>query len=215
MKRWGEIETNLRRSGCTCICGVDEAGRGPLAGPVIAAAVILPPGFASRNIDDSKRLRPHVREELYDYITENARDYAIASSSPAMIDRINILQATFTAMRNAVKQLRHHPDYILVDGNMRIPRVEISQKAIVKGDQTVLAIACASILAKVTRDRIMCEYHRQYPQYGFDRHKGYPTPQHRAMIEQYGAIDIHRRSFTLLAGQYELTLNSTAESTLK
>lgn len=194
------------------ICGVDEAGRGPLAGPVIAAAVILPPGFAPREIDDSKRLTAKQREELYDYITENARDYAIASSSPAMIDRINILQATFSAMRNAVRQLRQQPDYVLVDGNMRIPRLDISQRAIVKGDQIVLAIACASILAKVTRDRIMCEYHRQYPQYGFDRHKGYPTPQHRAMIEQHGAIEIHRRSFTLLAGQYELRFAATTDN---
>lgn len=194
------------------ICGVDEAGRGPLAGPVIAAAVILPPGFAARDIDDSKRLTAKQREELYDYITENARDYAIASSSPAMIDRINILQATFSAMRNAVRQLRQQPDYVLVDGNMRIPRLDISQRAIVKGDQIVLAIACASILAKVTRDRIMCEYHRQYPQYGFDRHKGYPTPEHRAMIEQHGAIEIHRRSFTLLAGQYELRFAATTDN---
>lgn len=212
MSRWSDLEASLRRSGCTCICGIDEAGRGPLAGPVIAAAVILPPGFAARNIDDSKRLSAKVREELYDYIIENARDYAIASSSPAKIDRINILQATFSAMRNAYRQLRHTPDYVLVDGNQRIPNLTISQKAIVKGDQTVLAIACASILAKVTRDRIMCEYHRQYPQYGFDRHKGYPTPQHRAMIEAHGAIDIHRRSFTLLPGQYELTLAGPSDN---
>lgn len=194
------------------ICGVDEVGRGPLAGPVIAAAVILPPGFAPRDIDDSKRLTAKQREELYDYITENARDYAIASSSPAMIDRINILQATFSAMRNAVRQLRQQPDYVLVDGNLRIPRFDISQRAVVKGDQIVLAIACASILAKVTRDRIMCEYHRQYPQYGFDRHKGYPTPEHRAMIQQHGAIEIHRRSFTLLAGQYELRFAATTDN---
>ncbi len=212
MKRWGDIESNLRRSGCTMICGVDEAGRGPLAGPVIAAAVILLPGFAARDIDDSKRLTAKQREELYDYIIENARDYAIASSSPAMIDRINILQATFSAMRNAVRQLRQQPDYVLVDGNMRVPRLDISQRAIVKGDQIVLAIACASILAKVTRDRIMCEYHRQYPQYGFDRHKGYPTPEHRAMIQQHGAIEIHRRSFTLLAGQYELRFAATTDN---
>jgi ribonuclease HII len=204
MPKWLHTESDLRKRGYRAICGVDEAGRGPLAGPVVAAAVILPPKFVDKGIDDSKRLTPTQREYLSNYIIENCFCCAIASASSDEIDQINILQATFGAMRMAINQLATHPDFILVDGNAAISKIDIPQLPIVKGDQKVLSIACASILAKVYRDRLMLAYHRLFPEYGFDRHKGYPTKEHRSMIEKHGPIAIHRKSFTLLTDQREL-----------
>lgn len=211
MPKWLTTESDLRRRGYRAVCGVDEAGRGPLAGPVVAAAVILPPKFVDKGIDDSKRLTAAQREYLSNYIIDKCFCYAVASVSSAEIDRINILQATFAAMRKAIAQLATTPDFVLVDGNAAISKIDIPQLPIVKGDQKVLSIACASILAKVHRDRLMLAYHRQYPEYGFDRHKGYPTPEHREMIQKHGVIAIHRRSFTLLPDQRELEF---AEATM-
>ncbi len=204
MARWSNWESRLRKEGCTAICGVDEAGRGPLAGPVVAAAVILPPDFDRGGIDDSKRLTAGQREKQFARIIGECYVYGVGIVFPEEIDRINILQASFEAMRQAIAQLDMVPDFVLVDGDKAIPKLALPQQAIIGGDGKVVAIACASIIAKVTRDRMMCEYHLQYPQYGFDRHKGYPTPEHRRMIERYGAIDIHRKSFTLLPEQHEL-----------
>lgn len=206
MPRWSNWESRVRKSGCVNICGVDEVGRGPLAGPVVAAAVILPRDFDSRGINDSKQLTVHQREEQFGRIVRQCCSYGVGAVLPDEIDRINILQATFEAMRQAIAQLSVAPDSVLVDGNKVIPNLSLPQQAIIGGDGKVVAIACASIIAKVTRDRMMCEYHTQYPQYGFDRHKGYPTPEHRRMIERYGPLDIHRKSFTLLPEQQDLRL---------
>ena len=206
MPRWSNWESQLRKRGCVDICGVDEAGRGPLAGPVVAAAVILPFNFDATGIDDSKQLTARQREEQYERVVRECCAFGIGTVFPEEIDRINILQASFEAMRQAIAELDLAPDFVLVDGNKPIPDLSLSQKAIIGGDGKVVAIACASIIAKVTRDRMMCEYHEQYPQYGFDRHKGYPTPEHRRMIERYGVLDIHRKSFTLLPEQREFDL---------
>ena len=198
MRQQSKWETQPRRKGCHNLCGVDEAGRGPLAGPVVAAAVILPADFDPTGVDDSKKLTARRRDLLYDRIVLECNCYGVAAVCADEIDRINILQATFAAMRAAIAQLSIAPDLVLVDGNQLIPNLLLPQQAIVGGDGKVVAIACASIIAKVSRDRMMLDYHLQYPQYGFDRHKGYPTPEHRRMIERYGALDIHRKSFTLL-----------------
>jgi len=206
MRRWSNWESQLRKRGCVNICGVDEAGRGPLAGPVVAAAVILPTGFDARGINDSKQLTARQRDEQFGRIVRQCCSYGVGAVFPEEIDRINILQASFEAMRQAIAQLDEAPDFVLVDGNKEIPGLSLPQQAIIGGDGKVVVIACASIIAKVTRDRMMCEYHAQYPQYGFDRHKGYPTPEHRRMIERYGALDIHRKSFTLLPEQREFDL---------
>lgn len=207
--RRSRLETELRKQGLRLICGVDEAGRGPLAGPVVAAAVILPADFNTRGIADSKKLTEPQREACFERITRACLCYGVGSCAPQMIDEINILQATFQAMREALGQLAQSPEIVLVDGNQRIPNLRISQQTIVRGDDSVAAIACASIVAKVTRDRIMREYHRQHPEYGFDQHKGYPTVQHRANIARYGVLPIHRKSFTLLDPQFELTLSTS------
>ncbi len=204
MPHWSQIESKLRRQGHSIVCGVDEAGRGPLAGPVVAAAVILPDKFDPAGVDDSKKLSANQRENAFERIVRECRCYGAAAIESDEIDRINILQATFAAMRAAIAQLPTAPDFVLVDGNQTIPELSIPQQCIIGGDGKVLSIACASIIAKVTRDRLMLEYHRQFPQYGFDRHKGYPTPEHRRMIEQFGVLGIHRKSFTLLPEQQEL-----------
>jgi ribonuclease HII len=204
MSKWSNWETRLRRQGFTNVCGVDEVGRGPLAGPVVAAAVILPRRFCSVGIDDSKQLTAKQRETQYARITRECCSFGVGLVCPEEIDRINILQASFEAMRQAIAQLVSLPDFVLVDGNKAIPGLAIQQEPIIGGDGKVLSIACASIIAKVTRDRMMLDYHAQYPQYGFDRHKGYPTPEHRRMIEQFGVLEIHRKSFTLLPSQQEL-----------
>lgn len=204
MVEWSNHERKFRSQGFRSICGVDEAGRGPLAGPVVAAAVILPADFSPEGIADSKQLSAARREAAYGRITKEALSYAIAESSVAEIDDVNVLQATFLAMRRAVEALDRRPDYLLIDGNMTIPRMNLPSEAVIGGDGKVLSIACASILAKVHRDRIMCEYHELYPQFGFDRHKGYATHKHRQMIARFGAVEIHRKSFNLLGEEAKL-----------
>ena len=189
-----EIENECRKKGYRYIAGVDEAGRGPLAGPVYAAAVILPEGTFIEGINDSKKLSEKKREELFDVICEKASAYCIAEVSHTRIDEINILNATFEAMNKAVNGLNIRPDYVLIDGN-RIKGMEIPHETVVKGDAKSISIAAASILAKVSRDRVMYEMAEQYPLYGFDKHKGYGTKAHCDAILKYGACEIHRRSF--------------------
>ncbi len=189
-----EIENERRKKGYKYIAGVDEAGRGPLAGPVYAAAVILPEGMLIEGINDSKKLSEKKREELFDVICEKALAYCIAEVSHTRIDEINILNATFEAMNKAVNGLNIRPDYVLIDGN-RIKGMEIPHETVVKGDAKSISIAAASILAKVSRDRVMYEMAKQYPLYGFDKHKGYGTKAHCDAILKYGACEIHRRSF--------------------
>lgn len=184
------------------IAGVDEAGRGPLAGPVVAAAVILNPQIPIEGLADSKKLSEHQRNRLAALIKQHALSYSIAQASVIEIDDLNILQATLLAMQRAVSGLSLLPGQVLVDGN-RLPKLPIPAQAIVKGDSKVKAISAASILAKVTRDAIMVDFHTQYPDFSFHIHKGYGTKQHLAEIGQYGWLDIHRRTFnpvkTLLA----------------
>ena len=176
------------------ICGIDEVGRGPLAGPVVAGAVILPKDCEILYLNDSKKLSEKRREELYDEIMEKAIATGIGIVSPARIDEINILQATYEAMRIAIQQLETEPDLLLNDA-VTIPGVEIQQIPIVKGDAKSVSIAAASIMAKVTRDHMMDEYDALFPEYGFKKHKGYGTAAHRAAILEYGPSPIHRRSF--------------------
>ena len=176
------------------IAGVDEAGRGPLAGPVVAAAVILDELKPIRGLNDSKVLTALARERLCVEIHAKALCFCIAQASVEEIDELNILQATMLAMRRAVEGLRLRPNKVLVDGN-RLPMLKVAAEAIVKGDAKVKAISAASILAKVHRDRLCLELHRQHPQYGFDGHKGYPTPAHLAALKEHGACPHHRRSF--------------------
>ncbi len=179
---------------CTYICGIDEAGRGPLAGPVVAAAVILPAGLVIPYVNDSKKLTEKRREALYPEILEKALSVGVGVVPAARIDEINILQATYEAMRQAIGQLSVRPDVLLNDA-VRIPDVEIPQVPIIKGDAKSISIACASVIAKVTRDRMMKEYDAIYPEYGFAGHKGYGTAAHIAAIRQYGPSPIHRRTF--------------------
>jgi ribonuclease HII len=196
------FETAAILSGYSSVAGVDEAGRGPLAGPVVSAAVILgsePSEEASApaylaEINDSKKLTPRKRERLYVEIRRHAAAVGVGIVDAGEIDRINILQAAIRAMVIAVEALDPAPDYLLIDGNLPIP-LELPQAPIVKGDARSISIAAASIIAKVTRDRLMAEYHRQYPQYGFSRHKGYPTRAHRQAVKDYGPCPIHRRTF--------------------
>ena len=176
------------------IAGVDEAGRGPLAGPVVAAAVILDDLKPIRGLNDSKKLTARARERLFDEIHAKALCFCIAQASVEEIDTLNILHATMLAMRRAVEGLRLRPHKVLVDGN-RIPTLKMAAEAIVKGDAKVKAISAASILAKVHRDRLCLLLHEQHPQYGFDGHKGYPTPVHLAALRTHGACPEHRRSF--------------------
>ena len=176
------------------IAGVDEAGRGPLAGPVVAAAVILDDRHAIKGLADSKKLSARRREALFDEIRAKALCCSVAQASVEEIDEFNILQATLLAMRRAVMGLRLPPKLVLVDGN-RLPVLDIRAEAIVKGDDKVLAISAASILAKVTRDRWCLEYHQQFPQYGFDQHKGYGTADHLAALRLHGPCPQHRRTF--------------------
>ena len=176
------------------IAGVDEAGRGPLAGPVVAAAVILDDLKPIKGLNDSKQLTALARERLYIEIHAKALCFCIAQASVEEIDELNILQATMLAMRRAVEGLRLRPTKVLVDGN-RLPTLKIAAEAVVKGDAKVKAISAASILAKVYRDQLCRELHLQHPQYGFDGHKGYPTPAHLAALKEHGACPHHRRSF--------------------
>ncbi len=176
------------------LCGIDEAGRGPLAGPVCAAACVLPEGLVIEGLNDSKKLSEKRREALYEQITTQAVAWAVCLVDEAVIDEINILQATFRAMRGAVAKLGLQPDLCLVDGN-RDPGLGLPTRTVVKGDASCASVAAASILAKVTRDRLMCAYDAQYPGYGFAVHKGYGTQAHYAAIQQLGLCPIHRRSF--------------------
>ncbi len=176
------------------VCGIDEAGRGPLAGPVCAAAVILPSDWEPDGLDDSKKLSPARREALYDEITRRALAWSVAFASEQEIDEVNILQATFLAMRRALAGLRIAPDFALVDGN-RDPVLGIPTRCEIKGDGRYACIAAASVLAKVSRDRLMDEMDARYPQYGFVRHKGYPTKAHYEALAKFGPCPIHRRSF--------------------
>lgn len=189
-----EIEDSLYAKGCAAVCGIDEAGRGPLAGPVCAAACILPQDLQIEGLNDSKKLSAKKREALYDVITEQAIAWAVCLIDEARIDEINILQATFEAMRGAVGKLSVLPDYCLVDGN-RDPGLGLPTLTVVKGDAKCATVAAASILAKVTRDRLMVEYDRLYPGYGFAVHKGYGTKAHYAAIDKLGLCPIHRRTF--------------------
>lgn len=176
------------------IAGVDEAGRGPLAGPVVAAAVILDDRAPIKGLNDSKQLSAGMRERLFDEIRAKALCCCVAQASVEEIDTLNILQATMLAMWRAVEGLRLRPHKVLVDGN-RLPRLTMPAQAIIRGDALVKAISAASIMAKVHRDRLCVELHAQHPQYGFDGHKGYPTPGHLAALREHGACPQHRRSF--------------------
>ena len=189
-----EYEAKAARQGFRNISGVDEAGRGPLAGPVVAAAVIFSPNINIVDLDDSKKLSPKKREELFLEIKDRATTYGLAVIGHRIIDEINILQAARLAMKQAVDQLNPIPDLLLIDGNQKIEST-LDQWAIVKGDSKSLSIAAASVLAKVTRDRIMDDYHKLYPQYEFNRHKGYGTKLHRTLIQEYGPCPIHRSKF--------------------
>jgi len=180
------------------VAGVDEVGRGPLCGDVVTAAVILDPENPIAGLNDSKKLTEKRREALFDEIQQKALSFCIARASVAEIDDINILQASLLAMHRAVAGLSIQPEYVLVDGN-KVPKWPYKAEAVVKGDGRVPAISAASILAKVARDREMQQLHQQHPQYGFDRHKGYPTKVHLAALEQHGALAQHRRSFAPVA----------------
>lgn len=189
-----EFEKQALSRGYKYVCGVDEAGRGPLAGPVFASAVILPLDCEIEGLNDSKKLSEKKREELFDVITEKAVSFSVASASVEEIEEINILQATFLAMRRAVEGLEVKADFAFVDGN-RKPGLDIDLSTLVKGDARCPSIAAASILAKVSRDRLMLEMDKQYPEYKFSQHKGYGTKLHYEMIEKYGISPVHRRSF--------------------
>ncbi len=188
------FERECYAKGYTFVAGIDEVGRGPLAGPVVTAAVILPQNCKIEGVNDSKKLSAKKREELFDIICETAVDYAIGVISPARIDEINILQATYEAMELALHRLKTQPDFVLVDA-VTIPRIGMPQKGIIKGDAKSMSIAAASILAKVTRDRMMEGFDEVYPKYGFAANKGYGSAEHIAAILEHGICPIHRRSF--------------------
>ncbi|HEX2985532.1 MAG TPA: ribonuclease HII [Caproiciproducens sp.] len=191
---WYAYEREGKAQGYCAICGIDEAGRGPLAGPVFAAAVILPENAVIDGINDSKKLSEKKREALYDVITQTAVSWSVGFATEKEIDQINILQATFLAMRRACDGLDVTPDYALVDGN-RMPKLGVNTRTIIKGDALSASIAAASILAKVSRDRLMYEIDRIYPEYQFAKHKGYGTALHTEMLRKYGPCPIHRRTF--------------------
>ena len=188
-------EQNALNAGYKVICGIDEAGRGPLAGPVHAAAVILPLGLDIEGLNDSKKLSEKKREQLFDIICEKAIDYSIGVATEKEIDEINILNATFLAMHRAVEGLKIKPDYALIDGN-QYPKIPfVIEETVVKGDAKSMSIAAASILAKVSRDRFMLEKTKEFPQYQFEKHKGYGTKLHYEMLAEYGPSPLHRMSF--------------------
>jgi len=192
-------ENELFQKGFNAIAGIDEAGRGSLAGPVVAACVVVGPDFTAREglllINDSKKLSAKKREDLFSLIKDEFGDVAVGIADNEEIDRLNILQATFLAMRRALSGLRAEPDFVLVDGNIEIPAIALRQRAIIKGDSLVFSIAVASIIAKVARDRLMEEYDKDFPGYGFIKHKGYGTKEHLARLRELGPARIHRRSF--------------------
>ena len=188
------FEFAAMNKGFKTVCGVDEAGRGPLAGPVYAAAVILPIGAEIDGLNDSKKLYEKKREELFEIINDVAISVSVGTASEKEIDEINILNATFLAMKRAVLGLEIPADYAIIDGN-RAPNLEIPAETVVKGDGKVMSVAAASIIAKVSRDRFMLKMAEQYPEYQFEKHKGYGTKLHYEMIEKYGVSPIHRKSF--------------------
>lgn len=192
------LTENLREQGYEMICGLDEAGRGPLAGPVVASAVLLDPFQKIIGLDDSKKLSEAKREKYFKEIKENAIAVGIGIVKNDIIDKINIQQASFKAMEKAIKELNFEPDYLLVDGNKKIPKINISQKAVIDGDEKVNSIAAASIIAKVTRDRIIENYDKKYPEYGFKSNKGYGTQEHIEALKEYGPTPIHRYSYSVV-----------------
>ena len=189
-----ELENEIYDSGVSLICGVDEAGRGPLAGPVCAAAVILPRNIEIVGLNDSKKLSEKSREKLYDEICEKAMSFGMAFASVEEIEELNILNAAMLAMNRAIAQLEPQPELALIDGN-RSSAIEINSRCVIKGDAKCADIAAASILAKVTRDRYMLEMAEKYPEYHFERHKGYGTKLHYEALREYGPCEIHRPSF--------------------
>ncbi len=190
-----ELEKEALSKGYRFICGVDEAGRGPLAGPVCAAAVILDENRPIEGINDSKKLSEKKREALFDVILENAVAYGIAFATVEEIEEVNILNATYLAMNRAIESLSIKADFALIDGN-RVPKdIKVNCQTVVKGDAKSMSIAAASILAKVTRDRLLLEYDQKYPQYGFAKHKGYGTAEHMNAIREFGISEVHRPSF--------------------
>ena len=191
---WLYFEKEAKEKGYTAVCGVDEAGRGPLAGPVCAAAVILPEGLIIDGVNDSKKLTEKKREELFDVIIEQAIACSVAFGTVEEIERDNILKTTMNTMKRAVEGLSIKADYAMIDGN-RLPPLSIPCEYIVKGDARSMSIAAASILAKVSRDRLMTEYAKEYPQYEFEKHKGYGTKAHTEAILKYGPVPEHRRTF--------------------
>ena len=191
-----QIEKDLHQKGFTNICGIDEAGRGPLAGPVVVAGVIMPEDSMIEGVNDSKKVSEKKRELLYDKIIEEAISYSVAIIGQDVIDEINILNATKQGVTNVVKGLDKRPDLIIIDALNHINTDGVPYEPIIKGDAKCYSIAAASILAKVTRDRIMREWDEIYPQYGFKQHKGYGTAKHIQAIKEYGICPIHRRSFT-------------------
>lgn len=198
MKDMHQFERIAQADGYTMIAGIDEVGRGPLAGPVVTAAVILPLGYENTDINDSKALSEKKRERLYTQIMKDALSVAIDFGPVEEIDRINILQATWASMRRSVLGLDIQPDVVLVDG-LRVPNLHSNARFIVKGDANSISIAAASIVAKVSRDRLMQTLGEIFPQYGFDKHKGYPSPSHLLALETYGPCPHHRMSFAPVA----------------
>lgn len=191
---WWQIENGLFAEEYRAVCGVDEAGRGPLAGPVCAAAVILPRGLVIEGLDDSKKLSPKKREELYGVITENAVAWGAAFAEVEEIERLNILGATYLAMNRAIERLRPAPDIAVIDGN-RSTGIRCTSRCVVGGDGLSESVAAASVIAKVTRDRLLVRLDAEYPEYGFAKHKGYGTREHYEMLRKYGPCKIHRMSF--------------------
>ncbi len=189
-----EYEEKAWANGYGAVCGVDEAGRGPVAGPVCAAAVILPAGIAIEGLNDSKKLSEKKREKLFDEITENALAWSVSLVDERVIDEINILQATYRAMKQAVEGLPRPADFVYVDGN-RSQGLELPHECVVSGDAKIPSVAAASIIAKVTRDRLMRRFAEQYPQYGFEKHKGYETKAHDEALLVHGPCPIHRMTF--------------------
>ena len=190
-----EFEKAALNSGFNAVCGVDEAGRGPLAGPVCAAAVILAPDTVIEGLDDSKKLSEKKRERLFDVITEKAISFSVAFGTLEEIESLNILEATFLAMNRAIDGLSVKPDFALIDGNRAPKNIKIPCETVIKCDSKSMSVAAASVLAKVTRDRLMLKYDAEYPQYDFKKHKGYGTKEHTELIKKYGPCEIHRLSF--------------------
>ena len=191
---WLYYENTAYEKGYNLVCGVDEAGRGPLAGPVCAAAVVLPKGLILEGVNDSKKLTEKKREALFDVITEQALDWSVAFATVEEIEEINILNAAMLAMKRAVEGLKNPVDFAIIDGNKK-PPLEIDCEAVVKGDAKSMSVAAASILAKVSRDRILRQYAVDYPQYGFEKHKGYGTKVHVEALKKYGPCEVHRPRF--------------------